>query len=143
MAASTRRAQQRRLASDSCKTVWEGRSPHTDHVIELMMSKLKLISFSTGSSCSDSQRTSVSCVSTSSQLPTRLQLGAKTSSMLPSRTTGHCEKGGKMVTPACLTRTEICASLMLERFNGGELVVSDYVESRYTNDLGWSRSNFL
>ena len=48
-----------------------------------------------------------------------------------------------MVTPACPMRTEICASLMLEPFNGGELVVPDYVESRYTNDLGWSRSNFL
>ena len=41
---------------------------------------------STGSSYSDSQRTSVSCMSTSSQLPTKLQLGAKTSLMLPSRT---------------------------------------------------------
>ena len=61
----------------------------------------------------------------SSQLPNQVTARAKTSSVHTlvqnrhliigtSCPTGHCEKGGRMVMPACSPITGICASLTLE-----------------------------
>ena len=107
-------------------------------------------------SCTDSQRTAAYpklATAKPGYSPRQDQFGASILHTLvqnrhliirKSCPTGHCEKVGKMVMSACLPITGICASLTLEIGQiGGELVSPDNVESRHTDDLGWSRPNFL